>query len=102
LKSWNNVQDFPDAKNGGTINLVQGGIISIAENLGKWLNWGDTKGWEKIEGSKLFCRFVFLSVWQEGRSISDSGCPTECKDAVENLKITLYNIYKQSIKERRG
>ena len=83
--TWDRLRHFPDTKRGGTTDLIQE-IVSTQRNLYKWLHLGDDDAWNKLNKNiKSWCRFLFFSVWRDGRSISDSGCPTECADAVKSL-----------------
>jgi hypothetical protein len=100
--TWENLRHFPDTKRGGTINLIQE-IGSTAGNLNKWLRRGDDGAWENLKKNmKGWCRFLFLSVWRDGRSISDSGCPTECVDAAKDLLATFRRVVTLPVAEKHG
>jgi hypothetical protein len=90
--TWERLRHFPDTKRGGTTNLIQE-IVSTERNLYKWLHRGDEDAWNKLHKNiKSWCRFLFFSVWRDGRSISDSGCPTECADAVKSLLTMFHRV----------
>jgi hypothetical protein len=90
--TWERLRHFPDTKRGGTINLIQE-IVSTERNLYRWLQRDDDDSWKKLNKSiKSWCRFLFFQVWRDGRSISDSGFPTECADAVKSLLAMLRHV----------
>jgi hypothetical protein len=100
--TWENLRHFPDIKKGGTINLIQQ-IGSTAEHLNNWLRRGDDGAWDKLKKNmKGWCRFLFLSVWRDGRSLSDSGCPTECVDAAKDLLATIRGFVTLQVAVEHG
>ncbi len=100
--TWENLRHFPDTKRGGTMNLIHE-IGLTAGNLNRWLHWGDDYAWENLRKNiKGWCRFLFLSVWRDGRSISDSGCPTECVDATKDILVTIRSFITLPVAEEQG
>ena len=86
---WEDLRHFPDTKLGGTMDLIQK-LILTEGNLNKWLHRADFDAWDKLKKSIIgWCRFLFFSVWRDGRSLSDSRCPTECSNAANGIVATV-------------
>jgi hypothetical protein len=100
--TWENLRHFPDTKLGGSKNLIHE-IGSTACNLKKWLSRGDNNAWDKLKKTlKSWCRFLFLSIWRDGRSISDSGCPKEFIDVAKDLLGTLWSVATHPVAVKHG
>jgi len=90
--TWEGLRHFPNTLRGGTIDLIQK-LISTAANFNKWLDLGDDDAWNKIEKNiKGWCRFLLFAVWRDGRSISDSRCPTKLSASAKDLLATLGKV----------
>ena len=100
-RSWNKLRNFPDTKRGGTIDLVRK-FVSTAEGLTRGLHRGDDGAWGDLKQSiHGLYRFLFFSIWRDGRSISDSECPTECTVAAKHLMATLCSAV-MPVAEKQG
>lgn len=90
--SWDDLRHFPDVKRSRTTNLIQE-MRSTTRNLNRWLQRNDDEAWGVIKRNmKGWCRFLFFSVWRDGRSLSDSGCSTECGRAAIDLLDALRRV----------
>jgi len=91
-RSWKGLRRYPDSKNGGTIDLI-GQLGKTNRNFTKWSNENDEEAWKKIRKSiKGWCRFLVISLWRDGRSVSAPDSPEEFRNAAKGFQSLLNKI----------
>lgn len=96
-KSWAELHRFPDTQRGGTIDLIQE-AASTSSNLHRWMNITYDDAHEKLQKNiRGWCRFLFFSVWRDGRSIADIDCPAAFITTAHSLLNTLQNATEHGV-----
>jgi hypothetical protein len=97
--SWKDLYRFPDTQRGGTIDLIEA-VVSTSSNLRSWLNSTYDDAHEKLQKNiRGWCRFLFFTVWRDGRSIADTECPPRFSKATDSILDTLRDATKHVVSD---
>ncbi len=95
--SWKDLHRFPDTKRGGTIDMIQA-VVSTSSDLSRWMNSAKDDAYDKLQKNiRGWCRFLFFSIWRDGRSIADADCPAAFATATHSMLNTFQNAAEHGV-----